>query len=166
SLNVSVAGKGELRLVVTDGGDGKSYDHADWAAPRVTGCDGGPSITNLSVKDTANAADWSIQPNLQVGNLVYGDRTFTFTTVPSLVAGSLWIRTANDSKTYTGNPAVTFSIGAAQDIYVGANDLGPKPAWIDATWTDSGQDIVTREADGTSRTYSLYRKRFNAGTVS
>ncbi|QJR16030.1 PQQ-dependent sugar dehydrogenase [Usitatibacter palustris] len=169
SLSVSVAGKTELRLVVTDGGDGNGYDHADWGAGRITGCGSAPpvvSITNLSVKDTANAADWSIRTNLQAGNQVYGDRTFTFTTVPSLVAGSAWIRTANDSKTYTGNPAVTFTIGAAQDVYVGANDIGPKPAWIDATWVDSGQNIVTLEADGTSRTYSLYRKRFNAGTVS
>jgi len=28
---VSVKGKSELKLVVTDGGDGVSGDHADWA---------------------------------------------------------------------------------------------------------------------------------------
>ncbi len=38
SVNVSVAGKNELQLVVTDGGDGKSYDHADWANAQVTNC--------------------------------------------------------------------------------------------------------------------------------
>ncbi|APV50036.1 hypothetical protein BWI17_10280 [Betaproteobacteria bacterium GR16-43] len=168
SLSVPVAGKNELRLVVTDAGDGNGFDHADWAAGRITGCGAPPAvvISALSVKDTANAADWSIRTNLQAGNQVYGDRTFTFTTVPALVAGSAWIRTANDSKTFTGNPAVTFNIGAAQDVYVGANDIGPKPSWIDATWVDSGENIVTLEADGTSRTYSLYRKRFNAGQVA
>ncbi|QJR16029.1 Ig-like domain-containing protein [Usitatibacter palustris] len=126
----------------------------------------GALLTTLSVKDTANAADWSIQANLQNGGTVYGDRTFTFTTVPTLVAGSAWIRTANDSKTYTGNPTVTFSVTAAADVYVGLNTAGPVPSWVDATWTNSGQSIVTREADGTSRTYSLYRKRFNAGQVA
>ena len=51
-------------------------------------------------------------------------------------------------------------------VYVGLNDVGTKPSWVDATWTDSGQNIVTLEADGTSRTYSLYRKRFSTGQVA
>lgn len=35
-VSVSVAGKAELQLVVTDAGDDKSFDHADWADARVT----------------------------------------------------------------------------------------------------------------------------------
>ena len=35
SLKVDVTGKKELKLVVTDAGDGLSYDHADWAAPML-----------------------------------------------------------------------------------------------------------------------------------
>jgi hypothetical protein len=35
-VNVSVAGKNELKLIVTDGGDGNRCDHADWAGARVT----------------------------------------------------------------------------------------------------------------------------------
>ncbi|QJR12261.1 hypothetical protein DSM104443_03346 [Usitatibacter rugosus] len=131
-----------------------------------TGDATGNLITTLSVKDTANAADWSIQASLQAGGTVYGDRTFTFTTVPASVTGIAWIRTANDSKSYTGNPTVTFSVTAAADVIVGLNDAGAKPSWVDATWTDTTENIVTREADGTSRTYSLYRKRFSPGTVS
>ena len=45
AVNVSVAGKGELRLVVTDAGDGKGSDHADWAGARVTGCGGAATPT-------------------------------------------------------------------------------------------------------------------------
>jgi glucose/arabinose dehydrogenase len=166
SVSVSVAGKNELRLVVTNAGDTNGYDHADWAAARITGCDGGPSITNLSVRDTANAADWSIQPNLQVGNNAYGDRTYTFIAIPAIVAGSTWIRPANDSKTYTGNPLVTFSIGAAADVYVALNDAGARPAWVDATWTDTGVNLDTRESSTQTRTYSIFRKRFNPGQVA
>ncbi|MEF2278521.1 NPCBM/NEW2 domain-containing protein [Deinococcus sp. YIM 134068] len=36
AVNVDVTGVGNLRLVVTDGGNGISYDHADWAGARVT----------------------------------------------------------------------------------------------------------------------------------
>ncbi|THF71639.1 hypothetical protein E7T06_01400 [Deinococcus sp. Arct2-2] len=49
NVNVSVAGKSELKLVVTDAGDGKSYDHADWAAPRLT-C----SVTNAGPPPAAS----------------------------------------------------------------------------------------------------------------
>jgi alpha-galactosidase len=36
SLTASIAGAEFLRLVVTDAGDGNSYDHADWAIARLT----------------------------------------------------------------------------------------------------------------------------------
>jgi NPCBM/NEW2 domain len=36
SVNVNVAGKSTLRLVVTDAGDGNAFDHADWANARLT----------------------------------------------------------------------------------------------------------------------------------
>lgn len=36
SIRVDVAGKNELRLVVTDAGDGAEDDHANWAAARLT----------------------------------------------------------------------------------------------------------------------------------
>ena len=36
TVNVSVSGKNTLKLIVTDGGDGKSADHADWANARLT----------------------------------------------------------------------------------------------------------------------------------
>jgi hypothetical protein len=34
-ISVSVAGRSELRLVVTNGGDGETRDHANWAAARL-----------------------------------------------------------------------------------------------------------------------------------
>ncbi len=43
-VNVTVAGKRELRLVVTDAGDGKNSDHADWANARLT-CSSAPPQT-------------------------------------------------------------------------------------------------------------------------
>ncbi|MGH7213862.1 MAG: PA14 domain-containing protein, partial [Tepidisphaeraceae bacterium] len=35
SVSVDVTGKKELRLVVTDAGDGQNYDHADWAGAKL-----------------------------------------------------------------------------------------------------------------------------------
>ncbi|MGH9630263.1 MAG: NPCBM/NEW2 domain-containing protein [Bryobacteraceae bacterium] len=44
TLNLNIQGKNELRLVVTDAGDGPAYDHADWAGARIS-CGGGGSNT-------------------------------------------------------------------------------------------------------------------------
>lgn len=38
TISVSVAGRKELKLVVTNGGDNYYYDHADWGNARVQGC--------------------------------------------------------------------------------------------------------------------------------
>ena len=35
SVNVDVSDVNELKLVVTNAGDGKSYDHADWADAKL-----------------------------------------------------------------------------------------------------------------------------------
>jgi hypothetical protein len=35
-INISLVGARELGLVVTDGGDGNSFDHADWADAKIT----------------------------------------------------------------------------------------------------------------------------------
>lgn len=35
TIDISVAGASELRLVVTNGGDNIDYDHADWALARI-----------------------------------------------------------------------------------------------------------------------------------
>jgi YVTN family beta-propeller protein len=120
-------------------------------------------ISNLSVKDTANAADWSVQASLQNGAVQYGDRTYAFTTVPSLVAGGRWIRTANDSKSFTGDPTVTFTISQSADVYVAIDDrVGARP-WMTG-WTNTGQKLVNNE--GEPRSFTIFRKNFPAGTVS
>lgn len=161
--SIGVAGKNELRLVVTDAGDGNGRDHASWGGARVTGCN---AITALTVSDTANAADWSIQTYLQAGNILFGDRAYTADAVPAIVAGGTWLQAANDSKAYTGNPLVSFNLPAAADVYIALDDRVAKPSWVDATWVDSGVHLVVRESTTITRTASLWRKRFNAGAVS
>jgi len=44
-VNLSVSGANELRLVVTDGGNGNGGDHADWGGARVTNCGTTPTAT-------------------------------------------------------------------------------------------------------------------------
>src|SRR5262245_60765737 len=96
-------------------------------------------VANLLVNDAANTADWSVQSALATGNEQYGDRTYTFTSVPSAFAGSEWIQTANDSKAFTGATLATFKVTADADVYVAANDSISRPSWLSAGgWADSG----------------------------
>jgi hypothetical protein len=157
-----------MRLIVNDGGDGKDFDHADWAGARVTGCGAAQpvGIANLQVADNANAADWSVRSDLQVNNQAYGDRAYTFASIPGNLVGAQWIRTANDSKFYTGAPLASFTLNAAADIYIGLDNRTGVPAWVDDSWADTSTDITTRESNNVIQTFSVFRKRFDAGTVT
>ncbi|MFF7454284.1 NPCBM/NEW2 domain-containing protein [Kitasatospora sp. NPDC008115] len=57
-LTADLTGAQELRLVVTDGGDGTSWDHADWANVRVA-CGDGPATGTYQLSDLA----WSAAGN-------------------------------------------------------------------------------------------------------
>jgi polygalacturonase len=129
----------------------------------VTG--GGPAtITGLTVADTANAADWSVQQGLGTGVAQYGDRAFTFTAVPTDLAGATWIRTANDSKAATNDPLVRFTLTGQAAVSVAVDTrLGRRP-WMDATWLDTGTALVNNE--GTPKRFQVFQKTFAAGPVA
>ncbi|MGI5502118.1 glycosyl hydrolase family 28 protein [Lentzea sp. CA-135723] len=120
-------------------------------------------VSGLSVADTANAGDWSVQSGLRTGVAQYGDRDFTFSSVPGEVVGAKWIRTANDSKSATQNPLARFTINRDALVYVAVDTrLGKRP-WMDALWLDSGVQLVNTE--GSPKTFRLYVKGFRAGEV-
>jgi len=121
-------------------------------------------VDNLSNKDTANP-EWSVQTGLAVGNQSHGDRAYTFGSIPASVAGSEWIRSAADSKGFTGNPLVTFDLTEAATVYVAIDDRVGRRPWMDASWVDTGENLTVNEP--TVRTYSLFSKSFTAaGPVS
>jgi glucose/arabinose dehydrogenase len=59
-INVSIAGGRELRLVVTDAGDGNSYDHASWGAARVTACSTSTPTTITIAEDFKSASNFTV----------------------------------------------------------------------------------------------------------
>ena len=123
------------------------------------------TIGSLSVKDTANAVDWSVQANFQAGAVQFGDRTYTITTIPAALAGGAWLRSANDSKAYTGNPLVSFSLNQPADVYLTLDDRIPAPPTWMVGWSNTGLKMTTSEG-GTARGFIVYTKSFPAGTVN
>lgn len=117
-------------------------------------------IKALTVNDSANSADWRIQPNLQVGDTIYGDRTFKFTQIPQKLLGSEWIMTACDSKMYASDEAA-FIAKSDITVYVGLDTRATGiPAWLGG-WTNTGETMTSDN----SVNYNLYKKNFAANST-
>lgn len=132
--------------------------------PPVPGASG-VVLSNLTVHDATNAANWSLQTNLQVGVTIYGDRAYTLATLPAALAGAAWVRVANASKTSTADPLVSFTISRGATVYLAVDTRTGKRPWMDASWSDTGT-ALTDDESGTARTFEVYGKAFAAGTVS
>jgi hypothetical protein len=118
-------------------------------------------IYDMVVFDSGNASRWSIRTNIQVGDVQFGDRTFTFTSIGGSLSGSDWIRTANDSKFFTGATLVSFRVSQNADVFVAhRDDINPKPSWLSG-WTNTGQKVINSEP----RDHTLYHRTFSAGST-
>ena len=119
----------------------------------------GTLIKNLIVKDTENAADWSIGYNFGTGSNIYGDRDFTCVASCVFADGTEYIKTACDSKLYTGELA---EFEAAKDMYVYVAMDNRVPAdltpWLNS-WTKTNASISTSN----DVTLTLYQKQVKAG---
>jgi hypothetical protein len=133
--------------------------------PPVDGAPPGLVLSSLNVADTANAANWSLRTNLQVGDAINGDRAYTVSALPAAIVGAQWVRTANSSKTATVNPLVTFTINRTATVYVGVDSRSGRRPWMDATWVDTGTTLTTDE-NGTARTFQVFRRSFPTGQVA
>ncbi|MBI2100713.1 MAG: right-handed parallel beta-helix repeat-containing protein [Candidatus Vogelbacteria bacterium] len=99
---------------------------------------------------------------LNLGQLLYTDRTYTFTSVPAAYQNKTYIRTANDDKSVTASNYLTFTVSAPADVYVVYDNNLSAPAWL-AGWTLTGDTIGTN--DGNPGTRKIYKKSFAAGQV-
>lgn len=118
----------------------------------------GTLISNLKVNDTENAADWSVVSGFKKGIQLYGDRDITAANVPSNLIGAEMIRTACDSKLYTGALG-SFTAGADMNVYA-AVDLRVNNSldWL-GVWTKTGAAITT--SNGV--TLELFKRAVKSG---
>jgi len=125
-----------------------------------------PAPASLIDKLVANNNEqfWSVETNLQQGDLQYGDRAFTFTTIPDSVAGCDWIRNANGSKGVTTGTVATFTV--TEDVYAYlalSTNITVKPDWISTGWEDTGENIVNSETS--PKTYRLHHRYYPEGST-
>lgn len=123
------------------------------------------TISQLVIADTTNAKNYSLQTNMQQGNILYGDRTYTLKTLPIIFNGSQWIRTANSSKTWNaGKTLMSFTINQTATISVAVDARLNKPSWMDTSWINTGLNLQDNENH--TMTFHIYQKSFPAGSVN
>ncbi|WP_373544705.1 NPCBM/NEW2 domain-containing protein [Chamaesiphon sp.] len=115
TLDLDVTGKQNLRLIVTDGGNGVASDHADWANARLESGPPAPDTTAPTATLTANP--FTTTPN--------STTPYTFTV------------------TYSDNAAVNVSTLDSTDLLVtGPNSYSQLATFISATPTTNGSPVT------------------------
>ncbi|MDD9266214.1 FIMAH domain-containing protein [Paenibacillus sp. GCM10023248] len=122
-------------------------------------------INDNSSSGSANEANWSVQSNLQLGDVVFGDRMtgskiYKFLSMPEHLKGQEWVRTAVASRSATNDDLVSFYLSADADVYVAYDArITTEPEWLTSAYELTGETI----ADSQPVEYKLYKKRFTAG---
>ena len=126
----------------------------------------GDVLRNVLVHDdttngAVNATHWSVEQDLQLGDVVAGDRTYTFQVVPEELRGLEWIRSAVESRGATSEDLVSFSLTADADVYV-AHDtrISEKPQWLAAGYEETGLSIE----DDQPVTWEIFKQSYSAGS--
>ncbi|BCS80167.1 fibronectin type III domain-containing protein [Anaerocellum diazotrophicum] len=125
-------------------------------------------VTNLVVYDQDNAANWSLQYNLQVGSKIFGDRDYAVVSMPTVLEGAYWISTANLSRSYNATLVIaSFTVTEDVDVYVALDSRlytsNQVPAFL-SSWKLTEYKIID---NGTNPqvTYLLYKKSFSKGSL-
>ncbi len=78
SVKVKLKGSKKLFLVVTDGGNGNNWDHADWIEPKLTGPKGTLALTDLDwVKATAGWGTPTKNRSVGGNSLIVDDKEYS-----------------------------------------------------------------------------------------
>lgn len=117
----------------------------------------GNLITELLVTDSTRDS-WSIDTDVQVGDMVYGDRDAAYVTLPDGLIGSEAIVTACDAKNSTSDLG-TFVAGDDIDVYVGLDArVATVPSWLSSWTATSGTVFNSKDV-----TFNLYKLSVSKG---
>ena len=154
----TIEGKHDLYIKFT-GGEGYLVNMNWFKFSKAANPVDGILAKNLLVNDSENGFDWRFAENAAVGSLVFGDREFTWTTLPEYLNGAEQILTACDSKNFTGDTAGTAV--AVKDIMVSVavdTRVENTPAFL-TDWTKT--DLTATSSNDV--TFVIYQQNFAAG---
>ncbi len=135
-----------------------STPNQNWTLEIVLPEISGELVDSVQVFDPATHQFWAVDTNVQTGDLVFGDRDFTYTQLPAELEGAEAILTPCDAKFLKTDLAV---LTAAKDstVYVAMdNRVDPLPAWLEG-WTKTDMTAATSN----EVVFDLYAKEVEAG---
>ena len=141
SISLDLTGKSELRLVVTNGGDTISYDHADWANPQIacTGTGGGGGgVGSAPTFGPATSLQDGTAPHSVVAADVSGDGKLDLVSANAL-SSNVGLFKGNGDGTFQAG--TFFSVGAAGKT---------KTAQVADLNSDGKPDLVTANQDAST----------------
>jgi len=101
-----------------------------------------------------------VDSSLQVGDLVYSDRVYSFSGVPVSLLGLTYIRTANNDKESQGSSFLSFDVNQDVVVYVAHQDFLLKSGWLGG-FVKSVDVVVT----SVGARLEVFEKSFSAGSV-
>lgn len=114
-------------------------------------------ITNIKVTTGRKIKEGT----LAMGQLLYIDRTYTFSGIPAAYLGAEYLQMANEDKYRSDSSYLTFTLNAAATVYVAFSPQADTlPSWL-KSWIKTGEQLQTTDGVRT-----LYKKAFPAGKVS
>lgn len=146
TVDVSIAGASELRLVVTEGGDGIDWDHVDWALARVEcGADtNAPTVTGNAPALGATNVALDVRPAATFSEAM-DSATLTANSFRLVEQGTTTPLSASvsydgPSRTATLDPSADLPANTTYTATVkggagGARDLAGNPLATDFSWT-------------------------------
>lgn len=114
-------------------------------------------VSNLT---TASGVKYFVQPSLGVGQQIYVNKPYTFTSVPVSLQGHQYIQTSNGDKTHTDPAFLSFVIDEPATVYLAYDVRLPNPPLWLSLWENTSEQIVT-----TDTTLRLFRKVHQAGPI-
>ena len=132
-------------------------DHKWIVSPKVEPMDG-TLIKALTIQDMEHYNAWGLVDSASAGSVIYGDRDFTFASLPKELEGAEGVLTACDAKKTNGDLA-TFTAGSDITTYVLLYQrVTTVPDWL-TDWTNT---TLTAQASN-DVTYVIYSKAFAKG---
>jgi len=124
------------------------------------------------VAPNCNRDKWSVQSSsFAVGVQPFGDRNYIIeTTAPDdPFRNNSWIRTAADSKAFTGDPLATFTARGVEVILMvdtRHNNSTGRPTFLtDPAWTDATREFVIRQSSTVTARYHAWKKIVIPGSM-
>jgi lysophospholipase L1-like esterase len=137
-----------------------------WSENIAPGSSQAPLIFDaLCIRSTSSncEAPTSYKQNFrQVGDQYYVDRSYTLTSIPSVLDGGTWLTTANDHKSNSRDNYITFTLNADAMVYIafmpGVSSL---PNWM-SSFSPTGDSIGVTAG---TPSLDLYSASFTAGSA-